>query len=145
MRNQPQNEKLDDMLTNLDPPYETIEDLKIGRLLDQYGIPFFYKQATIIYNEGRNEIWKPSFTLHSYDGAVVDYVAGAGGNPQEQVLTRDRIYRYNQIPAVVLGPPDLDKPNWDKDLYAKLAQLHRQAVDPMRYTLAGTDEREGPP
>ena len=132
------------MLTNLDPPYETIEDLKIGRLLDQYGIPFFYKQATIIYNEGRNEIWKPAFTLCGYDGAVVDYVAGTGGNPQEQVLTRDRIYRYNQIPAVVLGPPDLDKANWDKDLYAKLAQLCRQAVDPMRYMLAGGDQEEGP-
>jgi hypothetical protein len=61
------------------------------------------------------------------------------------VLNRDRIYRYNQIPAVVLGPPDLDKPNWDKDLYAKLEQLYRQAFDPMRYTLAGTDEREGLP
>jgi hypothetical protein len=137
--------ELEDLLTELDPPYESRGEFKVGRMLDQYGIPFFYRQATIIYNEGQNEIWKPSFTLYSYGGAVVDYVAGSGEKHQEQVLSRDRIYRYNQIPATVLGPPDLDKPNWDKDVYAKLEQLYRQAFDPMRYTLAGTDEREGLP
>ena len=139
------NEELEDRLTELDPPYESRDELKVGRMLDRYGIPFFYKQATIIYHEGKNEIWKPSFTLYSYGGAVVDYVAGTGGNPREQVLNRDRIYRYNQIPAVVLGPPDLDKPKWDEDLYSKLAQLYRQAFDPMRYTLAGTDTRDASP
>jgi len=41
-------EKLEDMLTELDPPYESKEELKIGRTLDQYGIPFFYKQAMIV-------------------------------------------------------------------------------------------------
>ena len=139
------NEELEDLLTELDPPYETKDELNVGRMLDRYGIPFFYRQATIIYNEGKNELWKPSFTLYSYGGAVVDYVAGSGEQQQEQVLSRDRIYRYNQIPATVLGPADLDKPNWDKDLYAKLEQLYRQAFDPMRYSLAGTDEREGLP
>ena len=97
--------ELEDLLTELDQPYESKDELKVGRMLDRYGIPFFYKQATIIYHEGKNEIWKPSFTLYSYGGAVIDYVAGTGGNPREQVLNRDRIYRYNQIPAVVLGPP----------------------------------------
>ena len=33
-----ETEELDDMLTELDPPYESIEELKIGRFLDQYGI-----------------------------------------------------------------------------------------------------------
>jgi hypothetical protein len=134
--------ELEDLLTELDPPYESRDELKVGRMLDRYGIPFFYRQATIIYNEGQNEIWKPSFTLYSYGGAVIDYVAGSGENHQEQVLSRDRIYRYNQIPATVLGPPDLDKPKWDEDLYAKLAELYRRAFDPMRYTLTGTGGRE---
>jgi hypothetical protein len=136
------NEELADLLTELDPPYETKDELKVGRMLDRYGVPFFYKQATIIYHEGKNEIWKPSFTLYSYGGAVVDYVAGTGGNPREQVLNRDRIYRYNQIPAVVLGPPDLDKANWDKDLYQRLEQMSRRAFDPMQYMPAGTGGRQ---
>jgi len=136
------NEELDDLLTELDPPYETEDELKVGRMLDRYGIPFFYKQATIIYHEGRNELWKPSFTLYSYGGAVIDYVAGSGQDPQEPVLARDKIYRYNQIPAVVLGPKDLDKPKWDEDLYAKLEQMYRQAFDPLRYMPASTGGRE---
>ena len=57
------NEELEDLLTELDPPYETKDELKVGHVLDRYGVPFFYKQPTIIYNEGRNELWKPSFTL----------------------------------------------------------------------------------
>jgi hypothetical protein len=132
------NEELEDLLTELDPPYQAKDELKVGRMLDRYGIPFFYQQPTIIYNEGQNEIWKPSFTLYSYGGAVIDYVAGE--NQQEQKLSRDKIYRYNQIPAAVLGPKDLEKPSWDEDLYAKLEQLYRQVFDPMRYTLVGTDE-----
>lgn len=130
MKNKTNDEELDDILTDLDPPYESKEELKIGRLLDQYGIPFFYKQATIVYDEGRNRISKPSFTLLSYGGAVIDYIAAS---EEQQVLRREQLYRYNQIPAVVLGPPDLDKPNWDKKLYEKLEQLSRQNFDPMQY------------
>ncbi|MFC1763583.1 hypothetical protein ACFL6U_16080 [Planctomycetota bacterium] len=89
-------------------------------MLDRYGIPFFYQQPTIIYNEGRNEIWKPSFTMYSYGGTVVDYVAESSDNPQERMLNRDKIYKYNQIPAVLLGPKDLTDPNWSKQLYDKL-------------------------
>lgn len=135
------HEELADLLTELDPPYETKDELRIGRILDRYGIPFFYKQATIIYTEGKNDLWKPSFTLYSYGGTVIDYVAGSDASQQEERLSKDRIYRYNQIPATVLGPPDLDKPHWDKDLYAKLEHLYRRAFDPMRYTLEGTRGR----
>jgi hypothetical protein len=79
---------------------------------------------------------KPLFTLYSYGGAVIDYVVGANDGQQAETLSRERIYRYHRIPATVLGPPDLDKPNWDKDLYAKLEQLYRRAFDPLRYPLA---------
>ena len=130
MKNETKDEELDDMLTELDPPYESREELKIGRLLDQYGIPFFYRQATIVYDEGRNRISKPSFTLLSYGGAVIDYIAAA---QEQQVLRREQLYRYNQIPAVVLGPPDLDKPNWDKGLYEKLERMTHQTFDPTQY------------
>ena len=64
MKSETKEQKLEDMLTELDPPYESKEELKIGRMLDQYGIPFFYEQATIIYDQGKNEIWKPAFTLY---------------------------------------------------------------------------------
>ena len=131
-------EELEEMLDELDPPYESIEELKIGRLLDQYGIPFFYKQATIVYDQGKNQISKPSFTLVSYGGAVIDYVAAA---EEQQVLRKEQLYRYNQIPAVVVGPKDLDKPNWDKDLYDKLKQVSQRPINMANYTLDGKSSR----
>ncbi|MHC4259244.1 MAG: hypothetical protein ACYSTF_02350 [Planctomycetota bacterium] len=117
-------ETLDSQLGNLEPPYESDNEARIGRLLDKYGIPFFYKQATIVYNNGKNEIWNPSFTLPQYGCAVIDYV------PQEkQAAERIRIYRYNQIPATVLGPKDLDKPHFQQELYEKLQRQTSQLQD----------------
>ena len=97
------NEELEDLLAELDPPYETKDELKVGRMLDQYGIPFFYQQPTIIYNQGKNEIWKPSFTLYSYGGAVVDYVADSRENAQEHVLSRDSSTLF-RILSIILQP-----------------------------------------
>ena len=121
------------MLTELDPPYESKDELKIGRALDQYGIPFFYRQATIVYYEGKNEIWKPSFTAYPYGGLVVDYVPGSEQGQNEDILRKQQIYGYNQIPAVLLGPRDLTEPNWEDMLYGRIEQAYRQAFDPMRY------------
>jgi len=129
-------------ITDLDPPYESEEERQIGRMLDQYGIPFFYRQPTIVYQGGQNELWRPAFTLPSYGGLVVDYAPGSGQPQSQDVLTREQVYRYNQIPATVLGPPDLDKPDWDRSLYAKLEQLYRQALDPTGYEPAGTGGRQ---
>ena len=62
-------EELEDKLTELDPPYESLEELQIGRMLDQYGIPFFYRQPTVVYHQGQNEIWQEIVPL-SVGGAV---------------------------------------------------------------------------
>jgi hypothetical protein len=86
-------EKLEDMLTELDPPYESKDELKIGRVLDQYGIPFFYKQATIIYHEGKNDIWKPTFIVYPYGGLVIDYVLGSEQKDKDELLRKEMIYR----------------------------------------------------
>jgi hypothetical protein len=124
------NDELTDLLDELDPPYESLQELRIGRVLDRYGIPFFYKQPTIVYHEGKNEICKPSFTMYSYGGTVIDYI---NEPEQEELLKKTELYQYNQIPAVVVGPKDMDNPTWNKDLYGKLEQVYRQAFDPMRY------------
>jgi hypothetical protein len=127
-------EKLEDMLTELDPAYESKEELKIGRMLDQYGIPFFYKQAMIVYDQGKNEIWKPSFTVYPYGDLVVDYVAGSEQGQSDERLRKEQVYRYNQIPAVLLGPKDLTEPNWEEMLYKRIEQAYRREFDPMHYT-----------
>jgi hypothetical protein len=140
LKNETEESELEDMLTELDPPYESKEELQIGRVLDQYGIPFFYRQATIIYHEGKNDIWKPSFTLYPYGGLVIDYVPGSDQEQKDELLRKEQIYRYNQIPAVLLGPKDLTEPNWEELLYSRIEQTYRQAFDPMRYTQAPAEE-----
>jgi len=133
----PENE-LEKSLADLEPPYESEPEQRIGRLLDQYGIPFFYRQPTIIYDQGRNQIMKPSFTLLSYGGAVIDYIPDTANDPR---IRQEQLYRYNQIPAVVLGPPDLDKPNWDVNLYKRLKEISRQNFDPALYALPPVDHQ----
>ena len=123
MNKQTKNSKLADLLDKLDPPYESKEELKIGRMLDQYGMPFFYKQATVIYHDGKNEIWKPTFTLPQQGCYVIDYVAQTNDqHSKDNIQERKDMYDYNRIPATVLGPKDLDKPKWQRDLYHRLQQ-----------------------
>jgi len=126
-------EELEDRLTDLDPRYESEQERQIGRMLDQYGIPFFYRQPTIVYQDGQNQLWKPAFTLSSYGGLLVGYVSGSGPSQTQEALTREQIYRYNQIPATVLGPPDLDKAGWDQRFYERLQRACWQIVDSTRY------------
>jgi len=134
LKNETKDPKLESMLTELDPLYESKDELKIGRMLDQYGIPFFYKQATIIYDQGKNEVKKPSFTLYPYGGLVLDYVPGSGEEQNDELLRRQQVYRYNQIPAVLLGPKDLNESNWQDVLYKRIEQAYQQEFDPMLYT-----------
>jgi len=68
-----------------------MDELRIGRMLDRYGIPFFHKQATIIYTEGRKELWNPSFTLYSYGGTAIDYVASSSPS----ITPSDRDVHYS--------------------------------------------------
>ena len=132
MKNENKDQELENILTELDPPYESKEELKIGRLLDKYGIPFFYKQATIIYDQGKNEIWYPTFSMPAYNGAVIDYIDSTDRKALEQ---RIQAYRYNQIPATVLGPKDLDKLNFQEDLNQKLKEEYCRFSDPPAYTM----------
>ena len=129
--------RLEEELSELDPAYETIEELKIGRILDQYGISFFYKQPTVILNPNteKNEIWKPSFTLPQYGCSVIDYVVQAAGqgDQDDSIQRRKGIYDYNHIPATVLGPKDLDKPDFPDDLYHKLKEEFRRLHNPSAY------------
>jgi hypothetical protein len=127
-------EKLEEELDILDPPYQTNQELKIGRVLDQYGIPFFYRQPTVVMDPAtkQNEIWKPSFTLPQYGCSVIEYIA----NTQDQ----DRViqtYRYNQIPAAVLGPAEMDNPHWQQNLYQRIEKELKVSGDSLAQLLKG--------
>ena len=97
-------------------------------------------QVAVTHWQGLGETqWREAFSHHPMIGDLdslrkkfADTAEIAG--EEQQVLRKELLYRYNQIPAVVIGPPDLDKPNWDKDLYEKLERMSHQSFDPMQYT-----------
>ena len=84
-------------------------------------------------DEGKNEVQKPSFTLYPYGGLVIDYVPGSGEQQKDELMRREQVYRYNQIPAVLLGPKDLTESNWQDVLYKRIQRAYRQEFDPMQY------------
>lgn len=118
---------LEDQLAPYEPPLQSAVEQQIGRLLDSYDLPFFYRQPTIVTYQGKNQLFCPAFTLPQHGGFVIDYLAPSNSeDPHPDPQDRHDIYRYNQIPAYVLGPRDLDKPNWQQSLYELIQKLNRQ-------------------
>ena len=125
---------LDDQLEDLEPPYESQAHRQIGRAFDQYGIPFFYRQATLVYEDGQHHVWHPDFTLPGYNGLVVEY-ANAAGNPNQRAYLQRRqaAYAVNQIPAVLVYPKDLSGSGWQERLIQRVAEA---GMPPYRNDLA---------
>ena len=116
---------LENRLTNTQYPYESKEEAAIAEMLDSYGIPFFYKQATLVHDQGNRQVIYPTFSLPTYNGIAVNYIAMLQNQEHQH---RERLYMQNQIPAVLLTPEDLEDADWQHELYEKLEELyHRPA------------------
>ena len=114
---------LEEQLAKLEPPYKSRGEAQIGRLLDRYGIPFFYEQPLIVYDRGLHKIWHPDFTLPTYDGLVIEY-AGMPDVPEylAGIRHKQEVYKDNEIPAMFVYPDNLRGPNWPDLLYERLQQ-----------------------
>jgi hypothetical protein len=108
----------------LQPPYESDGQAEIGRMLDEYGIPFFYKQATMVCDNGRRTIWRPDFTLPTYNNAVIQYCPNGNGSPGAG--SESDLARCNNIAALFLNGSDLAGPDCQKRLYDRLEEMYRQ-------------------
>lgn len=115
--------RLEDSLDPLEPPYKSRGEAQVGRLLDRYGIPFFYEQATMVYDRGRHRIWRPDFTLPGDNGLVVEY-AGMPDVPEYMagIKHKQQVYQANEISAVFIYPDDLLKPNWPDKAIERIRQ-----------------------
>jgi hypothetical protein len=114
-------ERLEDRLAPDEPPYKSRGEAQVGRLLDRYGIPFFYEQPRLVMDRGRHRIWRPDFTLPSYDSLIVEY-AGMPDLPDYMagIRHKQQVYRTNEIPALFLYPADLRGPSWPAEVIAKI-------------------------
>ena len=118
--------RLEDRLGPDEPPYQSRGEAQVGRLLDRYGIPFFYEQATVVRDRGRNRIWHPDFTLPSYNGLIVEY-AGMPDRPEYMagVRHKQRAYAANQMPALFVYPSSLRGRYWPKRLIYRIRSAAR--------------------
>jgi len=102
LRTQESSADQDYYIGRLEPPYDSAGQAKIGHMLDQYGIPFFYNQPVLICENGRRTIWWPDFTLPTYNSLVLEYDSAChGAFDTNSRHTRSDVYRLNGIAAFV--------------------------------------------
>lgn len=119
--------RLEDRLGPDEPPYRSRGEAQVGRLLDRYGLPFFYEYPTPIYDRGRYRIWHPDFTLPTYGRLIVEYA----GMPDVQhyaegIRHKQRAYAANRIRALFVYPTDLQGHAWPERLVRRIYQAARQ-------------------
>jgi len=125
-------EPLEGRVEAAEPPYQSDAEARIGDVLNRYDIPAFYRQARLIYDRGRHDIWRPTFTLPTYDSLVVEYADPAQGLDHDR---QNGVYRANYIPAVFVRENDVVAPRWEENLiravqaeYNRARQQYRHAI-----------------
>jgi len=120
---------LADIVKALKHPYRSRGEARVARTLDQYNIPFFYEQPTLIYDRGRHRLWHPDFTLPTYNSLIVEY-AGMMDVPDyaRGIQHKRQAYAVNGMPAVFVYPEDLVKPDWPEDLTRRIEQASYQSM-----------------
>lgn len=124
---------LESRVDSLEPPYRSRGEARVGRVLDRYGIPFFYEQPTLIYDRGRYKVWHPDFTLPQHNGLVVEY-AGMMDIPDyaRGIAHKQEAFAANAIPVLFVYPADTAKPGWAQELNARI----EEAASKPNYRLA---------
>ena len=117
---------LEDRLDALRHRFESKEKAAIAEMLESYGIPFFYKQPTLVNDNGQKTIEYVDFFLPTYNGLAIDYVADT---KSKIYLRKEQIYTQNQMQAVLLTRSDFYDKSWQSTLYKKIERLcHRRPV-----------------
>ena len=120
--------RLEDRLDPLEPSYRSRGEAQVGRLLDRYGIPFFYEQPILMLDHGRHRIWHPDFALPTFHGLLVEY-AGMPHIPKYAAGIRHKqaVYKANEVPVLFLYPCDLQGPSWPEKIMKKIDASGRTA------------------
>ncbi|MFH1616350.1 MAG: hypothetical protein ABIG61_14845 [Planctomycetota bacterium] len=113
---------LEDRLVGPDYPYESKEDASIAKMLDSYGIPFLYKQPTLVIENGKRMIEYADFFLPTYNGLAIDYIIESNSAIYRR---KKNVYQDNQIPAVLMSRKNMQGPDWQKKLFNRLQNIYR--------------------
>ena len=117
--------RLEDRLAPWEPPYKSRGEAQVGRLLDRYGIPFFYESPLTVDDRGRERTWHPDFTLFSYRGLVLEY-AGMPDRPDYMagIRKKEQVYALNGVPAMFVYPQDLRGPRWPERVVEQIRGVY---------------------
>jgi len=103
-------------------PYESKEESSIAKMLDSYGIPFFYKQPTLVIENGKRMIEYADFFLPTYNGLAIDYIIESNS----AIFRRKKnVYQDNQIPAVLISRKYMQRSDWQNKLFNRLQNIYR--------------------
>ena len=121
MRTKTLDPNLEYYIGKLHIDFESAGQAKIASMLDKYGIPFFYKQPTLIVDNNQRKILYPDFTLPTYNNTVIDYVSDNSAN-------KKATYKQNDIASLFLNDSELARPNWQQKLYEKLEDMYHKPL-----------------
>ena len=120
-----QNQTLEEAIEDIRQIIDTKPESAIGSVLDAYGIPFYYKEPTIVYEQGENKLIYPAFTIPDYGPAIVDYMKESYGDKYKY---KKELYEQNQMPVVLITPEYLKNPVWQQQLYQQLNNISTQSA-----------------
>ena len=103
--------------------YESEAERSIADMLNAYGIPFYYKQATLVVDNGHRRIECVDFFLPTYAGLSIDYLVDPRGDAYKR---KTRIYSENQVPAALLTKRDIRGRDWQQRLYRRLEWMYHE-------------------
>ena len=103
-------------------PYKTREHKTIADALNQYGIPFFYKQPTLVVENGKKMIEYADFFLPSYRGLAIDFIIESNSAVYRR---KKNVYQDNQVPAILVSRKDIARPDFSSALYKALENSYR--------------------
>ena len=128
---------LEDRLAQREPPYKSKGEAQVGRLLDRYGIPFFYEHALLVYSRGRYRVWHPDFTLPRYTGLIIEY-AGMPDRPDYMggIRYKERVYKANRKPVLFLNPRHITGRQWPRKVIGRIRRAYRRCTAGPAYSRA---------
>ena len=112
---------LENRLVGPDYPYESKEEAAIAGMLDGYGIPFLYKQPTLVVENGKRMIEYADFFLPTYNGLAIDYIIESNSAIYRR---KKNVYQDNQIPAVQVTRRDMQSSGWQRNLFNRLQKIY---------------------
>ena len=105
--------------------YRSEAERSIADILNAYGIPFYYKQPTLVVDNGHRCIEYVDFWLPTYAGLSIDYLVDPRGDAYKRKM---RVYSENQVPATLLTKRDISGRDWQQRLYRRLEQMYHEGL-----------------